>query len=292
VVVIGVPIVLALLILSARSLMSLPAVQAFLTDYPGEYPLPEAAPVGFPAWLGWQHFLNAFLMLLIIRSGHQIRHETRPAAYWSPRWNRSRKISLTIWLHQSLDILWLLNGAAFVVLLFTTGQWMRIIPTSWDAFPNAASAALLYLSLDWPTENGWVNYNSLQQLAYATTVFVAAPLAAVTGLRMSGLWPQRAPWLNAIFPVGWARAIHYPTMVYFVIFIITHVTLVLASGALRNLNHMYAMRGGGDSNAYADNWTGFLIFAVSAVIMAAGWFAARPFVLAPMARLFGRVSSR
>ncbi|WP_218157734.1 hypothetical protein [Saccharopolyspora shandongensis] len=28
----------------------------------------------------------------------------------------------------------------------------------------------------WPTENGWVHYNALQQLAYFTTVFVAAAL--------------------------------------------------------------------------------------------------------------------
>ena len=74
----------------------------------------------------------------------------------------------------------------FFVLLFVTGQWMRIVPTSWDVFPNALSAALQYVSLDWPTENGWVNYNSLQLLAYFVTVFIAAPLAIVTGMRMSG----------------------------------------------------------------------------------------------------------
>ena len=66
------------------------------------------------------------------------------------------------------------------------------MPTSWDVFPNAVSAALQYVSLDWPTENGWVNYNGLQQLAYFATVFIAAPLAIVTGVRMSGIWPKKA----------------------------------------------------------------------------------------------------
>ncbi|MEU5849212.1 hypothetical protein [Saccharopolyspora shandongensis] len=47
----------------------------------------------------------------------------------------------------------------------------------WEVFPNALSAALQYASLDWPTENGWVHYNALQQLAYFTTVLVATPLA-------------------------------------------------------------------------------------------------------------------
>ena len=139
--------------------------------------LPEGAPVGFPAWLGWQHFFNVFLIVLIIRSGLRVRTEKRPTVFWSPRTNSKRKISLTLWFHQSLDILWLVNGVIFVALLFVTGQWMRIVPTSWEVFPNALSAALQYVSLDWPTENGWVNYNSLQQLAYFATVFLAAPLA-------------------------------------------------------------------------------------------------------------------
>jgi hypothetical protein len=142
-----------------------------------------------------------------------------------------------------------------------------------------------YISLDWPTENGWVNYNSLQMLAYFVTVFVAAPLAAITGARMSGIWPKDARTLNRLYPVEWARAIHFPVMLYFVVFIIAHVALVFATGALRNLNHMYA---GQD----AVNWAGFWIFFVSLLLVIGAWIAARPVVLAPIAGLFGRVSSR
>ncbi|WP_239453143.1 MULTISPECIES: cytochrome b/b6 domain-containing protein [Microbacterium] len=264
----------------------------FLAAYPGEYHLPEGAPVGLPAWLGWQHFFNVFLMVLIIRTGLQVRTEKRPSVFWSPRNNNRRKISLNLWFHQSLDILWLVNGVVFVVLLFVTGQWMRIVPTSWEVFPNAVSAALQYVSLDWPTENGWVNYNSLQQLAYFATVFLAAPLAAITGVRMSGVWPKNAAGLNKAYPVEWARAVHFPVMLYFVVFIAVHVFLVFATGALRNLNHMYAAQGSTDPNAYADNWTGFWFFVASLVVIAAAWVAARPLVLAPIARLFGKVSGR
>ncbi|KAA9132220.1 cytochrome b/b6 domain-containing protein [Microbacterium caowuchunii] len=281
-----------MLVLAVRWLLSLEPLQDFLTTYPGEYHLPESAPVGIPAWIGWQHFFNAFLILLIIRSGLQVRREKRPGAFWTPKWNRKRKISLALWFHQSLDILWLLNGVVFVVLLFLTGQWMRIIPTSWEVFPNALSAALQYASLDWPTENGWVNYNSIQQLAYFATVFIAAPLATVTGVRMSGIWPKNATTLSRIYPIEWARAVHFPVMIYFVLFIVVHVTLVFATGALRNLNHMYAAQGSVDPDAYAANWTGFWIFVASAVVMIGAWVAARPLVLAPIARLFGSVSSR
>ncbi|MCW3493222.1 cytochrome b/b6 domain-containing protein [Microbacterium sp. SSM24] len=265
----------------------------FLAAYPGEYHLPEGAPVGFPAWLGWQHFFNVFLMVLIIRSGLQVRTEKRPSVFWTRRGgDGKRKISLNLWFHQSLDILWLVNGVIFVVLLFVTGQWMRIVPTSWEVFPNAISAALQYVSLDWPTENGWVNYNALQQLAYFTTVFIAAPLAIVTGVRMSGVWPKNAPGLNKGYPVEWARAVHFPVMLYFVLFIFVHVVLVFATGALRNLNHMYAAQGSVDPDAYSMNWTGFWIFSVSMLVIVAAWIAARPLILAPIARLFGKVSGR
>lgn len=180
----------------------------------------------------------------------------------------------------------------FVILLFVSGQWMRVIPTSWEVIPNAISAALQYVSLDWPTENGWVNYNSLQQLAYGTTIFIAAPLAAVTGFRMSGMWPKNAEKLSKAYPIEWARAVHFPVMLYFVVFIAIHVFLVFATGALRNLNHMYAAQGSVDPNAYAGNWTGFWFFVASLVVIAAAWVAARPLVLAPIAKLFGNVSSR
>ncbi|MBN9215504.1 MAG: hypothetical protein ABS62_04660 [Microbacterium sp. SCN 70-200] len=282
----------AMAVLFVRWFLSLEFMQDFLVTYPGEYHLPEGAPVGIPAWLGWQHFFNVFLMVLIIRTGLTIRTEKRPAVFWTPRNNKKGKTSLTIWFHQSLDLLWIINGVVFVVLLFVTGQWMRIVPTSWEVIPNAVSAALQYVSLDWPTENGWVNYNSLQQLAYFTTVFIAAPLAVVTGFRMSGLWPKKNAKLSAAYPIEWARKLHFPTMLFFVVFIIIHVVLVLATGALRNLNHMYAAQGSVDGVAYADNWTGFWMFVLSLAVIAGAWVAARPLVLAPIAKLFGTVSGR
>ncbi|HOB56916.1 MAG TPA: cytochrome b/b6 domain-containing protein [Rhodoglobus sp.] len=276
-------VVAVIVVLIARWLVGLDGVKDFLTTYPGETELPETAPVGIPTWLAWQHFFNVFFMVLIVKTGWQVRTQKRPPASWTPKWQPGgRKISLTLWTHQSLDLLWLTNGLIYIVLLFATGHWLRIVPTSWEVVPNALSAALQYASLDWPTENGWVNYNSLQLIAYFATVFIAAPLAIITGVRMSGLWPKKAPRLNKIYPIEIARAIHLPVMFYFVAFTIVHVTLVLATGALRNLNHMF---GGQD----AVNWLGFIIFVVSLLVIVGGWFAARPIVVAPIAGLFGKV---
>ncbi|WP_307723491.1 cytochrome b/b6 domain-containing protein [Microbacterium oxydans] len=268
-----------------RTLLSFPFMQDFLAAFPGEYEPGIAVEPGFAPWIGWQHFFNMFLMVLIIRSGLQVRTEKRPTVFWTPRNNAKGKISLNLWFHQSLDILWLVNGVIFVVLLFVTGHWVRIVPTSWEVFPNALSAALQYISFDWPHENGWNNYNSLQQLAYFATVFIAAPLAAITGFRMSGLWPKKAEKLSKAYPVEWARALHFPIMLYFVAFIIAHVALVMLTGFLRNLNHMFASQD-------AVTWTGFWVFILSLVVIAIGWAAARPLVLAPIAKVFGKVSGR
>lgn len=275
-----------------RFFLSLDFMQDFLETYPGEYHLPEWAPVGIPAWLGWQHFFNIFLMALIIRSGLQIRNDKRPSAFWASKRKPKGKISLTQWLHQSLDVLWLVNGAVFVILLFVTGQWVRIVPTSWEVFPNALSAVLQYVSLDWPTENGWVNYNGIQQLTYFITVFIAAPLSAITGYRMSTAWPKGNERLSNLLPLEFVRKLHFPVMLYFVAFIFVHVVLVFATGALRNLNHMFAAQGSVDGVQYADNWLGFWLFFASLVVTVGAVAAARPMVLAPIARVFGTVSGR
>jgi thiosulfate reductase cytochrome b subunit len=268
-----------------------PAVAEWISRYPGDAPLPEGAPVGIPIWIGWQHFLNAFLLVLIVRSGWQLRTTQRPPAYWTSKPNRvlgakrqARKISIHLWLHQVLDVVWLANGLAFVAALIISGHWVRIVPTSWEVIPNAASAALQYVSFDWPAENGWVNYNALQQLSYCGVVFILAPLAAVTGARMSDFWPARAA-LNRTFKIEWARAVHYPVMLLFVLFAIVHVALVLATGALRNLNHMYASLGPDDRS-----WWGAGIFAGSLIVIAGAVIAAQPVVLRPIAALFGTVS--
>jgi thiosulfate reductase cytochrome b subunit len=279
---IGFGVVAVSVVFLARAVLGLPAMHDFLARFPGEYATP-AAP-GIAPWVGWQHFFNMFLMVLVIRSGLGVRHEKRPEAYWTSR-NGKTKISLTLWLHQSLDILWLANGVVFVVLLFLTGHWARLIPTSWEVFPNALSAALQYISFEWPVENGWNNYNSLQQLAYFTTVFIAAPLAAISGFRMSGLWPKQAERLSKAYRVEWARAVHYPVMLYFMAFIAVHVALVVLTGFLRNLNHMYASQD-------TDGWLGFWIFVGSIVMIAAGWVLTRTSLLSPVAGFFGKVSSR
>jgi thiosulfate reductase cytochrome b subunit len=166
--------------------------------------------------------------------------------------------------------------------LFSTGQWMRIVPTSWEIFPNAVSALLQYASFDWPTSNGWVNYNSLQVLAYFATVFVAAPVALATGLRLSTAWPLNATRVNRLLPEAPIRWIHNAVLFYFVIFTVIHVTLVMTTGALRNLNHIFA---GNDGTS----WVGATVFAAAIITVVATWILLQPRLVRALASLSGSV---
>ncbi len=128
------------------------------------------------------------------------------------------------------------------MLLFVTPQWKRLVPTSWNVFPDALSVAIQYLSLQWPQENGWVAYNGMQLLGYFVTVFVAAPLALVTGLGMSPALSTRFKRLSRVLSIQTARSLHFLVLAWFLLFIVVHVSLVFTTGLLANLNHINSGR--------------------------------------------------
>jgi len=291
----------------AKGLRNTPSAERIITRYPGTIETAGTrANAGLPIWIGVLHFFNLFLLIFIIRSGVQILSD-HPRLYWTrhstpgkdwfrvqrpvpaePLWTAKQdsislpgqvglpgirhSIGLARWWHLGTDLLWLLNGVIFYVLLFTTGQWRRVVPTSWAVFPNAVSVLIQYLSLHWPTENGWVAYNSLQLLAYFVTIFIAAPLALITGLGMSPALSTRFKRISKALSIQTARSLHFLVLVWFLFFIVMHVTLVFTTGALNNLNHIYAARND-------DSWVGFSIFAVSMGLVIVGWVAATPFTL-------------
>ncbi len=301
----------------AKGLRNNPSVQDFIARNPGTVTTADSRDnAGFPWWVGATHFLNAFLMIFIIRSGAQILTD-HPRLYWTrhstpghewfriqrevpqdPLWTAKQdsvtlppqvglpglrhSIGLARWWHFGVDVLWLANGAIFYVLLFATWQWHRVIPTTWDVFPNALSVLIQYLSLDWPTEGGWVAYNSLQLIAYFITVFIAAPLALITGLGMSPALSTRFRRLSKVLSIQVARSLHFLVLCWFLLFIVLHVALVFTTGLLRNLNHIY---GGRDDSS----WVGFAVFAATMVMMIVGWVAATPLTLR-RPRLIQRVS--
>lgn len=234
-----------------------------------------AQPFGFPAWLRITHYINFFLLILLIRSGLQILAD-HPRLYWEihctpgKEWVRFTPVEvpkdsvwtakqdsryLTPWIglpgdrhtigmarhwHFLSVLFWILNGAVFIIMLFYTPQWQRIVPVSWKIFPDAWSIFVHYASFHMPPEpNGFYTYNALQKLSYFAVVFVLAPLSVITGPSMSPALTGRFKWypkLPGNRQIG--RSLHFITMCGFVAFIVIHVTMVTVTGLSRNMNHI------------------------------------------------------
>jgi thiosulfate reductase cytochrome b subunit len=293
-------------IAAAQQLRTIPEVQAFIRTYPGTGSFSHPVESGFPWWLRYQHYLNLLFMLFIIRSGLQILAD-HPRLYvdgnctpgrswfrlrgpvptdriWTakddsvtlPGWlglpGIRHSIGLARWWHFSLDTLWLLNGVLFYILLFSTDQWMRLVPQSWDIVPNAASTAIQYASLDFPPRAGWLQYNALQMMAYFTTVFVAAPLAIITGLLQSPAIAARFKTQSGPLNRQVARTIHFAVLSYFILFILVHITMVFCTGVVENLNHI--TRGVNDTS-----YGGVALFVIGIALIVAAWLLATPLTL-------------
>jgi methionine sulfoxide reductase catalytic subunit len=303
------PLILLALVLGvalAQALRELPTVRDFLVRYPGVPTTAVAVTSGFPAWLRLMHFLNLFFMAFIVRAGVQILAD-HPRLYWKrdctpgtewfrfqkavptgrvwtakddsvtlPRWlgipGIRHSIGLARWWHFSFGLLWMINGIVLYALLFWTEQWQRLVPNSWEVFPNAASTALQYLSLTFPADESWTRYNSLQQLAYFITVFVAAPISIATGFMQGPAISNRLGWFGRILNRQRARSIHFLALWWFLLFILIHVTLVFITGARANLNMMFA-------GAHDGSWRGFAVFVPAMALVAVTWWLASPFTI-------------
>jgi thiosulfate reductase cytochrome b subunit len=185
-----------------------------------------------------------------------IRHTVGPARWW----------------HFSINLLWVLNGAAFYAMLFATDQWLRLVPTTWTVFPNALSMLIQYWSLHFPVDHSWTNYNALQQLTYFFTVFIAAPLQIGTGLMQSPAIANKLGWLGRPFNRQRARTVHFFGLLWFVYFILLHGVFVFIVAARPSLNEMWA-------GVHNNSWEGVWIFAIALAVLVAAWLLASPFTI-------------
>lgn len=289
----------------AQQLRTIPAVQEFILRYPGDA-TPVSVTSGFPWWLRAQHFFNAFFMMFIIRAGIQIladyprlflqrdctpgkewfrfQHDVPTDRLWTskddsvtiPGWlgipGVRHSVGLARWWHFTFDLLWVLNGLLYYVLLFTTNQWLRVVPTSWDVFPNALSTFIQYLSLNFPVEHTWTVYNGLQQLTYFVTIFIAAPIAFITGVMQGPAFSNKLGWFAKFMNRQLARTIHFIVLGWFLFFIFVHTALVFITGLRQNLNYMVVGVNDG-------SWNGFLIYVPVMIILIGIWVMVSPLTI-------------
>lgn len=276
-------------------------------DPSGSIPVASTDPAGFPRWLTLAHWVNFFFLMLIIRSGLSILVD-HPRLYWNDgcapdtEWVRFTPVKISkdkvwtakedsryinpiaglpgyrhsigiarVWHFLSIP-LFVLNGAIFIILLFFTNQWQRLVPDSLNIIPDAWNVLVHYVTFNFPIEpNGFYHYNALQQLAYFSVVFILAPLAMLTGLAMSPAIENRFHWYPKIFGNRQsARSIHYLVMLSFCVFIIIHVSLVIATGFARNMNHI--VMGTDNVTSYKGLYIGIgIILATAAFGIFAHW---------------------
>ena len=161
----------------------------------------------FPAWLRITHFINFIMMGFLIRSGWEVL-ASHPRLYWNnhctpgSEWLKftkdkvstvpgeftarddQRRLSPLISLpgngqiglgrawHALVTFIWIANGLVYVSLLFLTGQWRRIVPTSWDIIPQAWESIQIYAGFQIPSIEHFQPYDALQQIMYFTVVFI------------------------------------------------------------------------------------------------------------------------
>lgn len=271
---IGIAVVVALLLAAAwieYGLAGLPQVPAVPQVYPNNF----SGPHGFPLWVRYCHFFNFLFVMLLIRSGLSILYD-HPRLYFNDdctpgsEWLRFTPVAVPrdrLWTAKDdaryisplvgtpgyrhtigIARVWhfinvhcfILTGLIFVIGLFETQQWRRIVPTSPVVVAQAWNTFVHYATFHFPPEpNGFYGYNALQQIAYFTVFFVFGPLAIATGLSMSPAVVNRFPWYAKIFGGRQsARSIHFLTMLSFLAFLVVHVTLVVMTGFARNMNHI------------------------------------------------------
>lgn len=289
------------LVVSARWFVGTDAGAAFLARFPA---VPDQPPVppGFPLYVRLAHAFNLLFMIFIIRSGLQILVDhprlytvigSTPGSEWlrfrgpvptDRLWTaKDDALPLSGWIgipggrhtvglarhwHFAMDILFVVNGAAFVALSFLSGQWARLVPTTWEIVPQALSGLLLYASLQDPSAlagvSGFERYNALQQLTYFGVVFALAPLAILTGIAMSPAFDNRFRWYQRLFGNRqFARSLHFLIMCCFVLFIVVHIVMVVVTGLLPNLNHITI---GTDGTGVVGFWVAMAGLAVIAVL--------------------------
>ncbi|MFZ0033312.1 MAG: molybdopterin-dependent oxidoreductase, partial [Candidatus Cybelea sp.] len=171
--------------------------------------------------------------------------------------------------HFVTDYGFILIGAIYIAMLLISGQWPRLIPTSWAIVPYAWQTFVHYATFHFPAEpDGYYAYNALQQLVYFGVVFIMAPLSILTGIAMSPAIDNAFPWYPRIFGGRQgARSVHFLLLCGFVVFTIVHVSLVLSTGAQRNFNHI--VLGTDDTRSL-----GLIIGCVGLAVVVSSWFVA------------------
>lgn len=134
-----------------------------------------------------------------------------------------------------------LPGAFYLLAgIFTGHFWRNLVPRVVEFSPRLFWQDLRnHLRLQIRPATGGPQYGLLQRCAYCAVVFLALPLAVVTGLAMSPAITAAYPFLSGMFGGHQsARTVHFFASVVLVLFLLVHVLMVIKSGFKRQMRAM------------------------------------------------------
>lgn len=128
----------------------------------------------------------------------------------------------------------------FVTGIFSGHFRKHFVPRSDELSPRLIGQEIKdHVRLKIRAATGGPHYGLLQKCAYCGVVFVAFPVAVITGLAMSPAITAAYPFLSDMFG-GFqsARTVHFFASVILVLFLIVHVVMIIRSGFKRQLRGM------------------------------------------------------
>lgn len=135
--------------------------------------------------------------------------------------------------------LFVVNGLIFTAYALASRHATRDLTPTGSDLRNIGKSIKDHLLFRHPSGEAAKRYNMLQKLAYATILFIVAPLIVLTGLAMSPTIDTAFPWILTIFGGRQAaRTIHFLACFSFVGFIVIHVVQVILTGFFNNIRSM------------------------------------------------------
>ncbi len=210
-------------------------------------PPPTSAPVDeapvarlqHPRAVRWMHWINFPLLLIMIWSGYRIYWADLRDPYiifgfelWGDRINETleleRRLARGMAFHFSFAWLFTLNGIAYGLYTWRSGEWRQIVPER-KSLSDAVKVTLHDLGLrrnrQLPPQ---ARYNGAQRLTYSI-ILVLGAIEVLTGFAIYK--PTQLSFLtNAFGGYERARTIHFSITLVFIAFFAVHLLQVTRAG--------------------------------------------------------------
>ena len=193
-----------------------------------------------PRAIRWMHWVNAPVLAVMVWSGlliywandvYRIGWGERtlfhffPDGFYRALGVEHRLAEGMAW-HFAFMWLFALNGVAYVLYTFLSGEWRHLLPNR-RSFREAWLVLLHDLRLS-KAEPPRGKFNAAQRFAYTGVILLGAG-SLLTGLAIYK--PVQLAWLTALLGgYEWARWEHFWLTVGYVLFFLVHITQVVRAG--------------------------------------------------------------